>query len=373
METPARLGPNARRHRLVGLEQRVRARFAEAGCPAGGTVLIGFSGGADSLALGGVLARIAPIRRFDVIAVHVDHGLRPESADEQRRAGELAAALGLPFRAERVPGDVRARHPGVGTEEAARRERYRRFALVARATGAGLIALAHHESDQAETVFLHLLRGSGLDGVVGMAERSTVAVPWWAEEPAANPTSLVLWRPFISESKAMVRAYAASLRLCPVEDPSNDDRSIRRNAVRHEVLPALERVSAGSVAAIARFGRLVADDAVALDRLGGEAYRRCLVGGALSREGLCGETRVAISRRIVRHWIRERTGGSLLSADRVEAILKLAEGRDAGRRVEIGEHLVVRTAGDVLVVEKAAGAAAAAGEEGAAEDERVAG
>ena len=360
VEHPARPCPDAPRHRLVGLEQRVRARFEETGVPSGGTVLVGFSGGGDSLALGGVLARIAPIWRVEVVAVHVDHRLRPDSGEEQQRAGELASAIGVPFRAMRVPVDVRARHPGVGLEEAARRERYRLFALAAGETGAALIALAHHETDQVETVLLHLLRGSGLDGVLGMGERTTVAVPWWGEEPAGDSIPLGLWRPFIFESKATVRAYAANLRLAPVVDPSNEDRTFRRNAVRHEVLPVLERVSQGSVAAIARFGRLVADDAVALDQIGWEAYRRCLVGGALSRAGLGGEPRVAIARRIVRLWVRERTGGSSPPADRVEAILKLVGGRDAGRRVEIGQHLIVRAAGDVLVIESMGERAAAA-------------
>ena len=348
MDDPARSGRPASRRSHGGLEQRLRRRYEATGCPPGTTVVVGFSGGPDSVALLGALAHIQLGIRVDLLAVHVDHGLRGDSANEQDRAAQIAAALGVPFRAERVSKDVRLVHFGVGLEEAARRERYRLLAQAARDVNAGLVALAHHETDQAETVLLHLLRGAGLDGAAGMTERSTLCVPWWPNDRTEASWQLDLWRPFLVEPRATVRAYAGSIGVEPIEDPSNDDRSLRRNAVRHEVLPLLDRVVPGGVAALARFGHLAADDARALDDIARHVCRRIVTSdGALARAGVVSEP-AAVRRRVVRRWIEERGGYDGLSADRTDAVVALCDGRDSGRRIEVGDGWTVVTVGDVL-------------------------
>ena len=349
MQTQAPASRHATRRSLVGLEQRLLVRARVLGCPPGSIVLVGFSGGADSLALAAALGRIGPKAGLCPRLVHVDHALRDISLQEQRRAGELAAALDLPFVGLRVGGDVRERHPGVGVEEAARRERYRLLAGAVEEQRAALVAVAHHEDDQAETVLLHLLRGAGLAGAAGMAARSQLVVPWWPEPGGGPAVRLALWRPFLAEPRAIVRAFAAGLGLEPVADPSNDERAPRRNALRHDVLPTLERVSPGATAALARFGRVAAEEDAVLEALAADAAPR--VGtpvGEVRAAALAGEP-TAVGRRVVRRWVRERTG-LVMTADRTEAVLGLAGPGEGGRQVEIGEGWGVWRSGGALRV-----------------------
>lgn len=347
---------------LVGLEQRLLARARALDCPAGTAVVVGFSGGADSLALAAALGRVAAKARLRPLLAHVDHALRDISQKEQETAREVAAALRLPFRALRVSDRVRQWHPGVGLEEAARRERYRLLAATANeaatGSGRGVIALAHHASDQAETVLLHLLRGAGLTGAGGMAERVERVVPWWevrngqedGAEPAAPPASVVVWRPFVAETGATVRAYAAGLGVAPIEDPSNRDRRFRRNALRHEALPMLERIAPGATEALARFGRLAAEEDAALEALAETVVARGIRPDGSLRLAALAAKPVAIRRRAVRRWLRERTGYRGATADRTEALLRMIDAGDGGRQVEIGEGWTVRSGGGAIRV-----------------------
>ena len=348
MQTPAVAPSRATRRGLVGLEQRLLRRWRSLGCPRGTTVVVGFSGGADSLALAAALGQIAAAGGARPFLVHVDHRLRDGSASEQHAAGALAAALALPFRGVRLRGDVRLIHPGVGVEEAARRERYAALAGVAAEFGGAPLALAHHEEDQAETVLLHLLRGAGLAGAVGMAERSALTVPWWDGGTQEHGVRLDLWRPFLPEPRSVVRAYAAGLGLAPVDDPSNRDAAPRRNALRQEALPLLEAIAPGAAAALARFGRLAADDDAVLERVAATALARAATPDGGLRAVALGQEPRAVARRVVRRWLNDRARGSVPTADRVDAVLALAARGEGQRYVEIGEGWSVRLVGGVL-------------------------
>ena len=348
MQTDRAAPHSAHQQPFVGLEQRLLARARALACPAGSEILVGFSGGADSLALAAGLARIADKAGLQPRLAHVDHALRDISHEEQQQARRQAMTLNLPFHALRVGGHCRERHPGVGLEEAARRERYLALAGLVAERGAPLLALAHHATDQAETILLHLLRGAGLGGAAGMAERSTLPVPWWESPAARSPAQIEIWRPLLAESRHAVRHYAATLAplgLSPIADPSNDDLTLRRNALRQRALPLLEQIAPGATAALARYGRLVVEDeaylnAVALAelRLSGVPDDELAV-AALARQPL------ALRRRIVRAWLRQRTGLPAISADRTEAVLGLVAAGEGGRRIEVGEGWVVTVRG----------------------------
>ncbi|HLL50879.1 MAG TPA: tRNA lysidine(34) synthetase TilS, partial [Thermomicrobiales bacterium] len=156
----------------IGLEQRVLRRAREAGFGRQDQIVVGFSGGRDSLALAGALRWATRSLGIDVVLVHVDHQLRSSSKEEAERAAALANALEMDFRGVVVAVSPAVAHPGVGIEEAARRERYRILFEAAADHGAAAVATAHHREDQAETVLLHLLRGGGVHGAAGMAEHS---------------------------------------------------------------------------------------------------------------------------------------------------------------------------------------------------------
>lgn len=332
-----------------GLEQRVLARWrhlpSDLGVGSTGSatrVIVGFSGGGDSLALAAILGQLQPLGGPQPILVHVDHAWRADSSAEQARAGALATSLGLPFVARRVQDDSRDRHPGVGREEAARRDRYLVLADAASEAGTELIALAHHQDDQAETVMLHLARGSGLAGAAGMASFRRVPVPWWTTGPAERGSEIALWRPFLAEPRAVVRAYAADTGLTAIEDPSNEDAGYRRNAIRAQVLPELERIVPGATAALARFAGLAADDDAALSAVADAWYGEAVTDqDELRRSVVLAQPR-AVRRRLVRRWARSVSGLPVVSAERTDALLALLADGESGRWLEIGERVTVR-------------------------------
>jgi tRNA(Ile)-lysidine synthetase-like protein len=335
----------------VGLEQRLARRLRRIEVVGDAALVVGFSGGADSLALASALTSVARERR--IVLAHVDHGLRTESAADAEAAAALAAALGLPLRVARIESDPRRLHPGVGLEESARRERYRLLAGVVADEAAAALVLAHHRDDQAETVLLHLLRGAGTAGAAGMAEWSVRPVPWW-DEPGAGAASakaagrrLAIWRPLLGESREELRGYVTGLELAPIDDPTNDDLTFRRNLVRREFLPALERAWPGAPEALARYAALAAEDDAALAAAAGRALAGATVPDGLIANRVLGEP-LAIRRRIVRGWIGSAAPNVEVSAERVEAVLKLLTPGRGGRRVEIGQGWAATARGGIV-------------------------
>ncbi len=319
--------------RELGIVQRVRARLRDVLCAAPVRIVAGYSAGADSLVLLAVLAALERTGEVDVlVAVHVNHGLRPEADDEVAMAHRVAEALGVPIVISEIAQERLKRHRGLGLEEAARRERYLLLAHAAKGIGATVLALGHHERDQAETVLMHLARGAGLRGAAGMREVSSIEVPWWTDE--SSPVPLTLWRPLLREPYAEIQRVVELLRLPFVTDSSNDDRRFRRNAVRHDVLPMLESAMPGATAGLARFGMLAADDDDLLTSLADEALANVRDGEELRRDALRAVP-VALQRRVVIRWLAEVCPQVELTADRIEAVIDALGGR-SGAAIEIG-------------------------------------
>ncbi len=336
----------------TGMVQRLRQNLAESGlddCP---HLLLGFSGGVDSLAL---LVAMRTLDRLGIVrlaAVHVDHGMRETSADDAEQVLALTARLGVACHVWRIVPEQLARHSGVGVEEALRRERYRGFVDVAERVGVAAVVTAHHQRDQAETVLLHLLRGSGLRGASGMRSVTDLVVPWW-EEPGFPATSLRVWRPLLNEPASVLRKVVRDSALRVIEDPSNADLRFRRNAIRHEVLPVLERVMPGAVANLAGFANLAGEDDDVLELLTEEKVREASEGLAL-RWSSIGNLPVGLQRRILRSWILERAPASHLelSSQRVEAVRRAGLAGQGGVTIQLGSGWVVVVDKGLLGVEQ---------------------
>lgn len=195
--------------------------------PPGSKVLVAVSGGADSVVLLHILLKIRPALRCELVVGHVDHGLRPSSASDARFVEGHALALGLEALVRR--GDVRtfAKERGLTVEEAAREVRYTLLKEMAQGVKANLIATAHTATDQAETVLMRLIRGTGPLGLVGISKR--------------RDDGLV--RPLLCATREEVRAYAEDLGLPFVEDSTNQDPRFLRNRIRLEVLPLLRQLN----------------------------------------------------------------------------------------------------------------------------------
>ena len=209
-----------RRH--FQLRARFRHALRRAGVPDGARLLVGVSGGSDSVGLLWLLAAEAPGRGWSITVGHIDHGLRAESADDARWVRSLADARGLPCLVLQArPG---AAGPGRGRspEEQARRLRRQGLRRLARRCEADWIVLGHTRDDQAETVLLHLLRGSGLRGLAGIAERRG---PWL--------------RPLLEITREDLRALLRDAGQTWLEDPTNREERFLRNRIRHRLLPIL--------------------------------------------------------------------------------------------------------------------------------------
>jgi tRNA(Ile)-lysidine synthase len=217
--------PSVESWMLHHLREALRGVFA----PSDGA-LVAVSGGADSLSLLHLLSHLRGSLGIRLYAATLDHGLPGEpSAAEARHVVRLAEAWGVPCSAGYVDTLARAAEWGVGVEAAARRARYSYLAQIAHQQGAAWVVTAHHADDQAETVLLHLLRGSGIEGLAGMAARA----------PLPYAPDLTLLRPLLSVRKDELRAYCAALSIPLHEDISNSDPAYLRNRIRHELLPAL--------------------------------------------------------------------------------------------------------------------------------------
>ena len=219
-------------------------------------VAVAVSGGRDSTALWHVTARAARDAALEVVALHVHHGLLPEADDwvlHLQRQARRWAARGLPVRLawHRLRG-----RPGRGDsiEAWARRERYAALTAMARAEGIGVVLLAHHRRDQAETFLLQALRGAGAAGLAGMPRQVVRDGIVWA-------------RPWLDQPHEAIAAYVWRHRLGFVEDPSNADRRLARNRVRLALWPALSAAFPQAEASLAASARRAHEAAVCLREL----------------------------------------------------------------------------------------------------------
>jgi tRNA(Ile)-lysidine synthase len=224
---------------------------------AGDRVVVGVSGGPDSLCLLYVLQTLKAELALTLAVAHLDHGLRPSAADEAAFVRGQAEALGLPFHVGRADTQAQASTHGQSLEEAARTVRYAFLASVARETGARQIAVAHTADDQAETVLMHFLRGAGLAGLKGMLPVTGLGSEGLEELPAA---SLHIIRPLLGTTRAEVEAYCAALGQAPRRDESNADTRFLRNRLRHELLPLLETYNPQLRAGLVRSAEVLAGE-----------------------------------------------------------------------------------------------------------------
>lgn len=321
-----------------GLEQRVLRRFRALRLSGNPLIVVGFSGGVDSLCLATALGRLQSIGHFRIHLVHIDHRIRDESGADAISAEALAANLGLPMTVRTLEPGLASRAAGVGLEEAGRRERYLAFADACAELGAEAVALAHHEKDQAESVLLHLVRGSGLSGAAAMSELTEVVVPWWRDGPCR---SIRIWRPLLAESRDAIEACVASFGGAPIVDASNADPRFLRNWLRLRLLPGLEERSPGAVASLGRFAEIAAGE----DQLLADISAAKLAGalnddGGISWPELQCEP-LAIRRRAVKAWLSERLPGQEVSLERVEAVMQLAERRNSEKVLQLSGGVAV--------------------------------
>jgi tRNA(Ile)-lysidine synthase len=283
-------------------------------------VLVGVSGGPDSVALVHVLNELKDELQLYLEVAHLQHGIRGEAARQDARFVEkLAEELKFPFHLREVDLPQLRSAAGRGNLEAlARAERYRFFAELARSRNLSKVATAHTQDDQAETVLMWFLRGAGLRGLGGMAplQKSDIS--------SEESLSVVVIRPFLETSKAQIVRYLTTRNIAYRTDETNQDTTYLRNWIRLTLLPKIRaRAGDGFSARVSQQAGLVRDEDALLERITVETYGSVSAGGALVRTALLKQPR-ALQRRVLRHWI-EQVRGHLRGIDfiHIEALLRL--------------------------------------------------
>ena len=269
---------------MEAIVANVRQVLQEAGLQGGVGLVVAASGGVDSTVLLDVLDGLG----YQLHVAHLDHALRSDSAADSRFVVDEAKRRGLSYSIERRDVGEYARTEGLSLEEAGRRQRYSFLDQVADRIGAEFIALGHHADDQAETVILRLLRGSGATGLGGM-------------EIAREGRYL---RPLLRVRRAEIEKYARQRGLHYREDPSNRDPRFLRNRVRGELMPLLKSYNSNIAEVLNRTAALLKTEDDLLAALAQEALdtvicERCNDKVTLDSTRLLAY-HIAIQRRVLR-------------------------------------------------------------------------
>ena len=275
--------------------------------PAGGVMLCAVSGGRDSMALLSFLEQLAAEKGFILHAAHYNHMLRPTADRDEDFVRLWCADRHIPLACGTCDVRAWAREQGASLEDAARTLRYRFLEETADRVGGQRIATAHHVQDNAETVLLHLLRGTGLRGLGGIA-----------------PVRGRVVRPFLETDRRDIDAYVEENNIPYVEDESNADIAFARNRLRIEVMPLLEKLAPGSTARIAGAAAILreeenhlAQESAGLLPPAEEDKISLPVNTLMSRD-------LAIRRRLVRSMAQQLGVG--LTAAQTDAVLALGSG-----------------------------------------------
>jgi len=336
---------------VASVRERVRAVLrVEAS-----SMVVAVSGGPDSVCLLDAVAAVESVLRGGVTVGHIDHQLRPDSGDDAEFVSELAAGYGLRFEVRVVDVPALAQRESLGIEEAARIGRYRALTAIARKTQAASIVTGHTRSDAVETLLMHLLRGTGGRGLIGMRDGDYLD-PALIDETVLRQDSkrYWVWRPLRQVDRHETMEYCDARGLEYRADPTNADPRFLRNRVRQHLLPVLRTYNPSVDAALDRLGRATDDDERFLDAVVAERYRSLAerdATGAVTFD-LRAWQRLwrSLQRRLilmmaVEFGVRDVTSDAVARA--------LGVGSDGPTRAAIGGHLVIRRSRGKLIFQPA--------------------
>ena len=304
--------------------------------PSGCVLVVAVSGGPDSLTLLGLLHNLAQRYPLRLHVAHLNHGLRGSESDgDARFVQETCHRLEIPVTIERadVPA-LRARYH-LSWEAAARKARYDFLARVADTVGASAVALGHTADDQAETVLLHLLRGTGIRGLQGM-----LTISRWHSRDEARDVALV--RPLLQVTRQETEAYCAGLGLVPRHDSSNLQDRFTRNRIRRGLMPQLRRYNPAVREALTRLASTVTQDVGYIDQQVQEAWPSIATRepwGMRLRRDAFNRLHPSLQAHTLQRTYAEVAGeASELNLAQVESMRRLAE-QGAGLSLSLGHRL----------------------------------
>jgi len=294
----------------------------------GDRIVVAVSGGPDSVCLLDVLSCLSPDLQVGLVVAHFDHGLRSdEDQDETRFVASLAAVRNLPFETKSARLDAR----GGSLEDRARRARYRFLEEVRRRFSAEKIALGHQRNDQAETVLMRLLRGSGTGGLSGIA-------------PIRDGRVI---RPILELSRNEIETYLGDRGLSFKTDPTNQDERFLRNRIRSRMIPSLEQYQPQVIDILAQTADILREDHEYLEKVAREwldqRMRTQRTGSVEIDVAEFLELPPAIGKRVIRHCIDHMGEGlSGVTWRHINAVCQLAGGKRSQGTVRLPKGLVVQ-------------------------------
>ena len=292
------------------------------------TIVAACSGGADSMALTHALAKVAQEIPFKVCVLHVQHHLRGKEAEHDARVvRNFAASCSLSFQQVDVDVQSLVSAQGLSVEDAARQLRYAALEAYRHKIAAEAIFLAHHRDDQAETVFLNLLRGAGIRGLRGML-----------------PVQKFLVRPFLPITRSEIEVYCQENKITYCTDSSNNDINYKRNWLRKELLPLLEKVNPQIKKQLAQTAELAACDEEFLDTLAQTYFSKYSKKIVKGYELETGPDFLALHKAVQTRVIRillQKAGGIAISYEHVQSILQLFNNKSRNKKVDVPKVRVV--------------------------------
>ena len=275
---------------------------------AGGVILCAVSGGRDSMCLLHYLHQLGKEQNFTVAAAHLNHLMRPTAERDVSFVRMFCAENSIPFYTEAVPVYDRKKEWNVTVEEAGRRARYEFLERTAAAVGASRIATAHHRRDQAETVLLNLLRGTGPEGLSGIP-----------------PVRGRYIRPLLNTSRNEIETYLIEHRIGYVEDETNQSRDYARNRLRLDIWPLLETLHGGAEENVVRCAEIIRRENDCLEELAARYLPE--TGTEISCAALA-EAPPALQSRVLRQMISRLPAGKKdIGAVHIEGLKSLSAGR----------------------------------------------
>ena len=307
----------------------------------GDRILVGVSGGADSVCLLLVLLEYQKQMDFAMKAVHVEHGIRgEESLQDAEYVKGLCETLGVEYECVSVDIPTMAAEQKISEEEAGRIARYQIFSQVQKVWHAGKIAVAHNQNDQAETILWNLARGSGLDGATGI-----------------RPVRETIIRPLLECSRREIEAWLKKRNISWREDRTNQELDYTRNVIRNLLFPQMqETLNAGIVEHLAEFGTEMQQTREFLQGLVCDACENMTQihpgRAVVDLKKLCEEKKF-FQERILRNCLKE-AGCGLKDIQRghIQAICELQE-KQSGRQIQLPGGWTARRAFDQIIIEEA--------------------
>lgn len=229
----------------------------------GDKIILGVSGGPDSIAMLDILRQLMSELKFDIFVVHINHNIRGKDADEDEKyVKEYCQKYNIKFFAKKIDVPTIAKNEKIGTEEAGRKVRYEYFEEILKETKSNKIAIAHNKNDKVETIIMHLLRGSGISGLKGI-------------EPIRGNKFI---KPLIECDRQEIEKYCRENNLQPRIDKTNFENEYTRNKIRNIVIPYIKKeFNPNIIETITRLAEVVSSEDDFIENIANENYKKLLI------------------------------------------------------------------------------------------------